>query len=420
MTSPASEATATYRSLFREREYRALFSADVVSQLGDQVAAVALAVLVYRRSQSPLLAALGYSLVFLPWILGGPMLAALAERLPPRAVLVGSDLGRAALVGLAAIPGMPLPLLGLLLLAAALIGPVFRSARSALLPQILDDDRYSLALSVEEVLSQTAQLGGFITGGALVLLLDPQRALGLNALSFALSAFVLRRGISPRPSAAVPGDRASLLAESHAGLRIVAGQATLRRPLLLAVIGATYLVVPEAIAPAYVAQTGGGPVAVGLLMGSVAIGSVLGAVLLARCVRPARRGHLMRPLAFAGTIPLLLIALAPPYPVALALLLVAGLCSAYNVPANAAFAAAIPDGARARAFGLAMTAMMGGQLVGVVAGGALAEVLRPTAVIAVAGAVGLVALLATRRDKQLPDLVIVGPAVHGAEAQNYV
>ena len=47
------------------REYRAMFWAELFSFAGDQVAAVALAVLLYERSGSPFIAALGYASAFL-------------------------------------------------------------------------------------------------------------------------------------------------------------------------------------------------------------------------------------------------------------------------------------------------------------------------------------------------------------------
>ncbi len=79
---------ATYRDVFAVGEFRAVFLADLLSLLGDQIAAVAVAVLVYERSGSPLLSALGYATAYVPWLLGGPFLAAWAERFPARRVLV--------------------------------------------------------------------------------------------------------------------------------------------------------------------------------------------------------------------------------------------------------------------------------------------------------------------------------------------
>ncbi len=61
------------------REYAGVFTAELCSLLGDQVAAVAIAVLLYERSGSPLLAALGYATVYLPWAVGGPLLSVLGR-----------------------------------------------------------------------------------------------------------------------------------------------------------------------------------------------------------------------------------------------------------------------------------------------------------------------------------------------------
>jgi MFS family permease len=100
---------ATFRSLVSVGEYRTIFTADALSMVGDQVAAVAITVLVYQRSGSPLLAALSYSLAYLPWVLGGPVLAAMADRWPRRRVLTVCTFVQAALIGGAAIPAIPLP-----------------------------------------------------------------------------------------------------------------------------------------------------------------------------------------------------------------------------------------------------------------------------------------------------------------------
>ena len=68
--------TASYRAVFAVREFRTLWSAQALSYLGDQVAQVAIAVLVYAKTGSPLITALVYALTYLPPILGGRLLNA--------------------------------------------------------------------------------------------------------------------------------------------------------------------------------------------------------------------------------------------------------------------------------------------------------------------------------------------------------
>ncbi|HEY0499585.1 MAG TPA: MFS transporter, partial [Kutzneria sp.] len=100
--------------MFANGEFRALWLAELVSTAGDQVARVALSLLVFDRTRSAALAALTFALTMLP-ALFGPLLAGLADRYPRRNVMVTADLIRAVLMGIMAIPGVSLPPLFLLL-----------------------------------------------------------------------------------------------------------------------------------------------------------------------------------------------------------------------------------------------------------------------------------------------------------------
>src|SRR5215469_12578379 len=130
-------ARASYREVLGSAEFRAIFAADIVSLLGTVVAAVALTVLVYQQTRSPALAASVMALSFLPYLIGGTLLGAAADRLPARRVLVACDMASAALVGCMVIPGMPLAALLGLLFATGLISPVYQGVRSAVMPQVL-------------------------------------------------------------------------------------------------------------------------------------------------------------------------------------------------------------------------------------------------------------------------------------------
>nr|WP_269326955.1 MFS transporter [Kineosporia mesophila] len=189
--------------------------------IGDQIAAVAVAVLLYQDSGSPLLAAAGYATAYVPWLLGGPLLAAWAERFAGRSVMVACDLGRALLIAIAALPGMPsLGVAGLVFLAA-MFAPPFDAARSALLAQILTGNKYPVGMSLRQAVHQIAQLAGFALGGALVLALSAPGVLALNCLTFLASAALLRAGLVARPAPAsetaeTPGAEPEAPAEDEA------------------------------------------------------------------------------------------------------------------------------------------------------------------------------------------------------------
>ena len=405
------ERPATYREVFGVREFRTVFLADLCSLSGDQIAAVAIAVLLYQRSGSALLAALGYATAYLPWLLGGPMLAAWAERFPGRTTMIACDLSRAVLIGLAAVPGLPLIAVGSLILVGALLAPPFDAAHSALLPQILHGDRYAVAMSVRDAVHQGAQLAGFALGGLLVVALSSQGALALDAVSFALSALLLRTGLRhrvrahPHPQAQSNDGETSIWRETLAGLAVVRADPQLSHPLLLGIIGAGYAIVPEAIAPAYAGSLGAGPAAIGLIMAAVAGGSVVGSLALGRLVPPSIRTRLTHSMALASALPLLLVLFRPGLAASLALFAITGLASSYQITVNAQFARQVPPAFRTRAFGIANCGMYGGQALAIVLAGAAAQFIAPATVLAAAGLLGALAVLALQRRPCAPSRI---------------
>lgn len=375
-----------------------MYAAQALSVVGDQVARVAVALLVYRESESPLLAALTYALSYLTWIVGGPILSAIGDRVPRRTVMVNCDIARAVLVGLLALPGVPLPVLFGLLMLVSLLAPPFESARAATVPDILPGDMYVVGSSLTNITLQAGQVLGFAAGGALLGLVSIRGALAIDALTFAVSAVILHMWVRLRPVAVRDGEPEGLVRQSREGLRIVFTDPVLRSIVLLAWVGAAAAVIPEGLAVSYAADNGGGALATGLLTAAVPLGVVIGALVIGRFTVPSRRVQLMLPLAAAGTVPLMLTQLSPSLWVTGLLWVAAGVGTAYQLPANATFVAAVPPEARARAFGIAQSGLMALQGLGLAAAGSLAEWMEPAAVVSLAGALGLagVALLALR------------------------
>jgi len=189
-------------ALLRLREYRFLWLADVQSLLGDQLARVALSVLVYDRTRSALVTAVVYALSFLPALVGSVLLGPLADRLPRRSVLVGGDLIRAALLGLMTLPNMPVPVLGALLVLVVLVGTPWSAAESALVVDVLTAREYALGIGLRAATGQAAQVAGFAVGGIAVAALGARGALALDTATFLISAMIIRLGVHSRPAAA--------------------------------------------------------------------------------------------------------------------------------------------------------------------------------------------------------------------------
>jgi MFS family permease len=383
-------ATVSFPQLFAVREFRVLFAAHLASVAGDQLARVALTVLVFDRTGSAAWSALTYTLTLFPSLIGGPLLAGLADRFPRRSVMVICDLARAALVAVMAIPGLSLWLLGGLLVAVQLFTSPFAAARAATIPAVVRGELYVLASAVTNISYQVALLTGFGLGGLLVAGVGSRAALLIDAATFLVSAALLQLGVRARP---VPAStRASSgggwLASMAAGFRLVSHDARLRSLVALACIAGCYMTAIGLAVP-YAAELGGGAATAGLLMAANPAGQIIGMLLVVRRLGPQTRARLLGPLAIGSCAPLLGCLAKPDAAVVGALWLVAGLCAAYQLPANAEFIQAVPDAQRGQAFGLAQTALLASQGVGILLAGIAADGWTPSRVVGAAGAVGV-------------------------------
>ncbi|MCW2900740.1 MAG: major facilitator superfamily 1 [Streptosporangiaceae bacterium] len=383
------EERATYREVFAVGEFRALWAATALSYVGDQLAQVALAVLVYYATGSPLLTAITYALTYLPPIVGGPILSGLADLFPRRTLMVVCDVLRAGILGLMALKSMPFVALCGLVFLSVLLGAPFTAARAALLPDVLKGDKYVAGSAINNITHQATQVVGFLAGGAIVAAMGTRQALAIDAITFAISAVILLAGVRPRAApAGNVQEPVSLWRNTRAGARLVFGDPTLRSLVSFAWLCGFY-VIPEGLAAPYANTFGGSPVVVGLLMSAMPVGMIIGVFLFSKFVRPSDRIRSMGWMSMLACAPLIGSGLHPPLWAVVVLWAVSGAGSAYQLGANAAFVAAVPAAGRGQAFGLAQSGILAGQGLGILLGGAAAQLLGPEAVVALAGVAGL-------------------------------
>ncbi|MFC7585377.1 MFS transporter [Nonomuraea antimicrobica] len=345
--------------------------AAVLSWIGDYFAKVAVAVLIFSDTGSVLLSAAGFAVGYLPWVAGGPVLAALAERYPYRRVMILCDVVRLVLVAFMVLPGLPLAVLLLLLLVSSLLTPPFEAARSAMVAQILTGDRYVVGLSVQNMAGQAAQVAGYALGGVTAAV-DGRVALLINAATFGVSALLLWRGVRSRPVAVAATPGRSLLKETGDGIRVVFGHRVMR-PIALVVFSMVAIqIVPEGLAAAWAAELGGDSRTAGLLMAAMPIGTVIGAFVV-RGMAPSRRLKLIKPVLLISPVFLVPALADPPAIVVFLLGVCTGVTATVIVPLNGLFVSVLPDGFRARAFGVMQGGIQLSFAVAVLVAGALAE-----------------------------------------------
>lgn len=384
---------AGYRAVFAVTEFRAVFAAHLLSVLGSVLSEIALSVLVYRLTGSPLLSALTFALGLLPYLVGGTVLASVADRFPARRVLVCCDLLCAVAASGLAVPAAPVPVLLVLRCAIAAVAPVFTGTRAASLTDILGDgDRYVLGRSLLRLVSQGAQLGGFAAGGVMLAFVPPRAVLAVTTGTFLASAVLLRLGTRARPARA---RGTALVAASLRGTRRLLADRRVRALLLLAWVPPAFVVWSEALLTPYAAGIGAGPAGLGLLMCGMPVGAVASEALVGSLLGPAGRSRLVRPVAVWACLPALGYALHPSLPVALVCQVLTGVGIAYAMGLDGWFLAAVPPELRGAALTLQTAGLMTAQGLGMAAAGAAAELLPAHRVVALAGAVGTTAVLAT-------------------------
>ncbi|KOV84815.1 hypothetical protein ADL03_15545 [Nocardia sp. NRRL S-836] len=387
-------------AVFTNREFQALFVAQLLSMMGDQLARVAVSMLVYERTDSAGWTAVTYGLTYLPDLVSGPLLSGLADRYPRRAVMVTTDIARAMLVAVMAVPGLPLWVAAVLLVGVQALGAPHGAARGATLAAALTGDRYVVGAAAQDVMVQSSQVAGFALGGLVVAGMGIGEGLLLDAGTFVVSAVLVRLGVRARPAAhlAAATSRSSATwswwGSLSTGLVLVVGNRRLRALLGLACVAGAYVTV-EGLAVPYAGEIGEGIAAAGLLLAASPAGTVVGTVLVAR-LNPQLRLRLMGPLAVAACLPLVLCAWRPGLVLTVALWALSGAAAGYHVVARSLFVRLVPDHHRGQCLGLAVTALKTAQGAGIMLAGLMATATSTSSVVAAAGGIGaLGALLAT-------------------------
>ncbi|ANF32061.1 MFS transporter [Leifsonia xyli] len=411
-------------SLFASRDFRLLLAGQTTSQLGAQIAGVALPLLaVVTLHATPFeVGMLGAASTIAFAVLGLPA-GAWIDRVRRRPVLVASDLVRAVLLAtipLAALLGVLS--MGQLLLVSLLTGVArvfFDVGYRSYLPAVIGRDRVLAGNSSLEFVRASGQVAGPALGGVLVSLIGAASVLLVQAGTFAVSALCLVGIRAPEPAPVASSGRQRLRDGIAEGLGFVFRSRVLRATATASALSNFSFAIASAVNMVFLSRTLGlSPALIGLV---IAVGSVtvmVGAAFttrLSRAVGPVRIVWL----SLAVTAPLSLLG-AFAQPGWWTLLIVLGIAAGelgqivYAITQVSLRQQVCPDRILGRVNATMQVVVMGLFPVGALVGGILGEVVGPRWTLVVAGtlllACPVVLWSALRGAREVSDLPDAAPA----------
>lgn len=274
--------------LRRNPDYTRLWSAQVVSLLGDWFNTIILAALVAHYSENDGLAISILLLTrFLPPLLVAPFTGVLLDRFDRRRLLIASDIARMFIVlgYLLAISADHIWLIYVLSALQFICSAVFEPGRSALLPAVVQQGDLVRANVLGSVTWSAMLAVGGALGGFMSALLGPQIGLVLDSASFALSALLIASiRLTPEREAIIQAETHSPKEHTsfRAGLRYARQRPALIAALLIKVGGSIgNMDVPIVIYGTLMFALGqDGSVSLGLLWSAFGVGAIIGPLLL--------------------------------------------------------------------------------------------------------------------------------------------
>ncbi len=362
--------------------------------MGDKAHQIALPVLVFQLTESPLQVGLIFAAIGLPWLLLGSVAGALVDRWDRRRTMATADVLRAGLVALVPIAAeVDISLVYMLAFLISTISVFFIPARLSSIPDIVESEELLAANSLFQISDALVDVIGLLAAAILVAALGVVVPFYLDAVSFLISgAFILAMTLSPSPREWAPLSPRRLVAELVEGFRFVAGHAYLAANTFLFTLGPLASGATTAMTAVYAIQVlGAGAPGFALMEASMSLGFLAGGVAIGRYAARYRKGRIILVGFALFGVTLLGIGLTNQLAVALILVGVNGVSNMlFYIPSITLVQEVTPADLRGRAFGLRSALIQGAFLVSVSVGGAIAEVSGVESIFVLAGGLVLI------------------------------
>jgi MFS family permease len=295
-----ARAQSPYLALVRNRNFSLLWIGQFLSFVGDRIHQVAVGFLVLQVG-TPLDVGLTFGATALPNVFLGPLAGVFVDRWDRRTTMIACDIVRAILVLLVPLViNIHIGLVYLISFLVATVGLLFRPAKTAILPRIVDEEQLVTANSATSVAETVADLG-YPVAAAIVTALSGLIAAAfiLDSATYVVSALLIWAMVVPRDTSgpAEPPSVRVVWREMAEGLRFLVEQKELLANTLISTVAllafgaeiVTSLIYAERVLDQSVLEY---PTNYGWLQGSLGLGSVFGGLLLGAVAIRAPKGLL--------------------------------------------------------------------------------------------------------------------------------
>ncbi|MGE0221492.1 MFS transporter [Mycolicibacterium sp.] len=376
MTSAGAASASTWAPL-RSPMFRALWIAQFVSNLGTWMQTVGAQWMLVSDPGAAVLVPLVQTATTLPVMLLALPSGVLADLVDRRRLLLATQGAMAAGVGLLAsltgagltTPAVLLTLLFMIGCGQALTAPAWQ----AIQPDLVPPEQIPAAAALGSMSMNGARAIGPAIAGVLVSVAGPTSVFALNAVSFVGIVIVLIAWRRPAVEQDYPPERA--LAALSAGGRYIRRSPVVRRILLRTALFIGPASALWGLLPVIAShQLGLSSAGYGLLLGALGVGAVSGAFLLSRLRARYGQNALLTLGAGGFAVATAVLALVHNFAAVLVALVVGGASWLLSLATlNASMQLSLPAWVRARGLSVYQLIFMGGQALGSVVWGVLAE-----------------------------------------------
>jgi MFS family permease len=381
----------------------ALLAADGASRMGNAVTAVAVPLLALQIA-GPWAVVAASIAATLPYVIGGALGGVVVDRLGFRRASIIADVASGltilAIPLLDALGALQIGMLLVLVFLSTLLDAPGSAARASQIPELTELARRPLpkVTAAQATVSRTSTLLGASLAGLLIATTTAAATMLVTTAMFAV-AVILTLLFIPRMELAHPDETPiGGWAGVTAGIRFVLGTPLVFAVVLLVVLtNAIDIAGYTVLKPLYAAGLGNDGAELGVMIACSAGGALVGAAVYGIVGdRMPRHPLFIALFLLAGVPPYLTLALHPPFPVVMAVLVLSGLAAGpLNPLIDSALFHLIPAAVRARVLGAITAAVTAAMPVGSLLAGVGVDAIGLTATLAATSGAYLVVILST-------------------------